>query len=240
MGRRQLIGHAGWVAFALFAVLTILDLAAPGLHIPAAVQGLATAGLVVAFAASTRAWGATSIGALVAMLLAWGGDTLPLFTPGSERAVAAALFLGAVGGYAIALAPMWLRTVDGLRLLLAVPYAAVILGLVIACGDGAGHLRPLVLAYAVTLALMAFLAAGVNALTWVGGTLLLMSSSVLGMSWFLPGAWVPHAEMWVMLAYFAGHAALVAGILRAVAVQPRRAGRDVDGFGGATLVIVEG
>nr|WP_283774692.1 lysoplasmalogenase family protein [Brachybacterium equifaecis] len=173
---------------------------------------------------------------VAALALCALGDLLPVFTPW-PRPAATTLFLLALLVYACALAPLWSRGPDGLRLLLAIPYGAVVVGLLIACLDGAGGLLPLLMAYALALALVAFLAAGVNPLTWVGGTLLLFSSSVLGMAWFLPGAWLPLADIWVMLSYFLGEALMVAGLLRTI--PRRRWDAPASDSAGARLIITD-
>ncbi|ASK66313.1 hypothetical protein CFK39_11330 [Brachybacterium avium] len=168
------------------------------------------------------------------LLCAWAGDTLGQLLPQSAQLVTAAGFLGALIFYAAALAPLWLRTRDGMRIALAIPYGAVVVGLFVACADGAGSLLPVVAAYAVALAVMAFLSAGGNGLTWSGGTLFLLSSSLLAMDWFLPGASIAFSTELVMITYTVGHALLVAGMIR---LMPRR--RWSACAPGAALVIVE-
>jgi uncharacterized membrane protein YhhN len=109
-----------------------------------------------------------------------------------------------------------------------------VIGLFVACADGAGPLLPVVAAYALALATMAFLSAGGNGLTWTGGTLFLLSSSLLGMDWFLPGASIAFSTELVMLTYLVGHALLIAGMVRAM---PRH--RWSVAAPGAALVILE-
>lgn len=239
MGARQVVGRAAWAAFAVLAAVDLVGLATAHEGLVRVAQPLATTALLLAYAMSVRAWGATTVLAGVGVLVAWGGDTLPPFLPASGRLTASLFFLVAMLAYAIALGPLWVRSRDSLRMLLAIPYASVVIGLFVACRDGAGDLAGPVGLYALLLAAMAFLAAGVSALTWVGGTLLLLSSSVLGMAWFLPGAWVPHHELWVMASYFAGHGLLLAGIAQAAPQIPRARRTSRPELGGATLVIVE-
>lgn len=235
MGARGQVRRAAWAAFATFAVLNLVGLFTDQHMVAAIAQPLAATSLLTAFVASVRGWTPTFVLTGIGLAIAWLADTVPPLLPIEGRLATASLFMLTMIAYAVALALVWARSRDSLRILLAVPYAGVVIALFVACADNAGSLMPVVLLYAVALTAMSFLAAGVNSLTWVGGTLLLASSSVLGMTWFLPGAWVPHAEFWVMLCYFAGHACFVLGILRLVPA-PARAGSDL---GGATLVIVE-
>ncbi|MBM7499484.1 putative membrane protein YhhN [Brachybacterium muris] len=172
---------------------------------------------------------------IAGLFFAWLGDTLPPFLPDALRPGAVVMFLMALVLYCVALAPLWARNRDPLRLALAIPYAGVVIGLFVACADGAGEMMPLVALYAIVLAAMAFLSSGGNGLTWMGGTLFLLSSSLLAMDWFLPGAAILLSTVWVMLTYALGQAFLVAGILRMV---PSRE-CEVPALG-AELVIVEG
>lgn len=224
------------LALAIAANLLALYLGREGLADLA--KPVAMASLLTAFVAAVRRWSPCLVLTGMGIVLSWVGDTLPAASPDSAQLTTALAFVAALVAYSAALLPLWLRGRDGLRLLLAVPYAGVVVGLFLACAEGAGHLWPAMLVYAIALAATAFLAAGVNGLTWIGGTLFLVSSSVLGIAWFLPGAWVPHAELWVMASYYAAQILLVMGIVRARAAAPAEV--DTPGFGGATLLIVEG
>jgi uncharacterized membrane protein YhhN len=168
------------------------------------------------------------------LLCAWAGDSLGQFVPGVMQEVTVAGFLGALILYSAALAPLWARSRDAMRIALAIPYGGVVIGLFVACADGAGPLLAVVGAYAVALATMAFLAAGGNGLTWSGGTLFLLSSSLLAMDWFLPGASIAFSTELVMLTYTVGHALLIAGMVRLLPRRPRTACAP-----GAALVIIE-
>lgn len=168
------------------------------------------------------------------LLCAWAGDTLGQLVPQSAQLVTVGGFLAALVLYAAALVPLWLRTRDAMRIALAIPYGAVVVGLFVACADGAGPLLAVVAAYALALSVLAFLSAGGNGLTWSGGTLFLLSSSLLAMDWFLPGASIAYSTELVMLTYTLGHALLIAGMIR---LMPRR--RWTACSPGAALVIVE-
>lgn len=223
--------------FALAALVNVVALYLQHPVLAEAAKPIATGGLLLAFVASVRSWSVPMGFTAAAISMSWIGDTLPRLSPATAQLTTALAFLAAMIAYSVALAPMWARRRDPLRMLLAIPYAGVIIGLFVACADGAGSLLPAMVVYAVALAIMAFLSAGVNALTWVGGTLFLLCSSVLGMDWFLPGAWVPFAGAWVMLSYFGAQTFLVLGILRTRPRTARDGGRRT--VGGATLVIVE-
>lgn len=168
------------------------------------------------------------------LVCAWAGDSLGQLLPSVAQEVTVAGFLGALIFYAAALVPWWARTRDAMRIALAIPYGGVVIGLFVACADGAGTLLPVVAAYAMALATMAFLSAGGNGLTWSGGTLFLLSSSLLAMDWFLPGASIAYSTELVMLTYTVGHALLIAGMVR---LLPRR--RWTACSPNAALVIVE-
>ena len=168
------------------------------------------------------------------LLCAWGADSLGQLAPDVFQLLTVFGFLGALVFYSAALYPVWARSRDAMRIALAIPYAGVVLGLFVACADGAGPLLPAVAAYALALAVMTFLSAGGNGLTWSGGTLFLVSSSLLAMDWFLPGASIAFSTELVMLTYTVGHALLIAGMVRAM---PQR--RWTVCAPGASLVVVE-
>lgn len=171
----------------------------------------------------------------VGLVFAWIGDCFGQLLPQAAQLIATSGFLVALVCYTTALVPLWRASQDPLRFALAIPYGAVVVGLFIACADGTGAMLPVVACYAVALGVMAFLAAGVNGLTWVGGTLFLLSSSLLAMEWFLPGAAIAYGSVWIMLAYVLGHALFVAGMIQAL---PSRRWTPVP-LGGAVLVTVE-
>lgn len=177
----------------------------------------------------------TAVFLSAALVFATAGDTLAQFTPEFSRQVAAASFLAALACYCVALFPIWARHRDAMRIALAIPYGGVVIGLFVACADGASSLLPLVAVYAVALALMAFLSAGGNSLTWTGGTFFLLSSSLLAMEWFLPGASISYSSLLVMATYAVGQGLLVAGLLRSMPLRRW----EKPSVHGAALVIVE-
>lgn len=226
---------AAWAVYIVAAVLHMIALVTNTGALALATKALLAPALIVAVLSALSLTQRMAKRLTFALALAFLADIAPGFTPWAHGATSV-LFLLALVVYAATLAPYWLRELDGLHLLLAIPYGGVVIGLFLACAGGAGSLLPLLVVYALVLAAVAFLSAGVNPLTWIGGTLLLLSSSVLGMSWFLPGAWIPESDLWVMGSYIAGNALLVLGLLRTVparrwAPQPSS---------GASLVIIEG
>lgn len=224
-----------WGAYALIAVLHLGALAGGAEVLQRVTQPLFAPILLAILLLSAAPRHRTTALMGAGLFFALTGDTLPQFLPSALRPAAALFFLLALLFYCLALAPLWARTRDTLRIALAIPYGGVVIGLFVACADGAGNLVPLVAAYAVTLATMAFLSAGVNGLTWTGGTLFLLSSSLLAMDWFLPGAAIAYSTLLVMATYTLGHALLVAGVMQTL---PRR--RWAPQPVGAELVIVEG
>ncbi|WP_010533677.1 lysoplasmalogenase family protein [Brachybacterium squillarum] len=150
----------------------------------------------------------------IGLISATAGDSLSQVAPEAVQQISAEFFLLAIICYSVALMPLWRTNRDPLRLALAIPYGAVVIGLFLACADGAGPLLPLVAAYAIALATMAFLSSGGNGMTWTGGTLFLLSSSVLAMTWFLPGASIGYSTVWVMFTYIVGQAMLVGGVIQ--------------------------
>lgn len=224
-----------WVVYALTVVVhlgTLLTGAEPLQRVSQALFApILIALLVTAVPRHTR----TSTLMLIGLLFTWAGDGLSQLAPESVQLISVLCFLVALLCYSAALAPLWNRRRDPLRIALAIPYGGVVIGLFVACADGAGPLLPAVAAYAIALATMAFLSAGGNGLTWTGGTLFLLSSSMLAMSWFLPGASIAYSAVWVMATYTVGHALLIAGMIRAMPAH-----RWTPAYrAGAALVIVE-
>lgn len=244
--------QAAWVAYALIAVLHLVALAVDQVALAAWTKALAIPMLLIVVLAaplgrphafSTVDSPAPGTHALLrssttgpqrlcaerlrllvalALVAASIGDSSALLIPDHQMPVLAAFFFLAMLLYIACLAPLWLRTLDLLRVLMIVPYAVILAGLCIICADRVGSWMPLMAGYVVALATVATLSAGVNALTWTGGTLFLLSSSQLAMVWFLPGAAFPGSELVVMLTYYIGHALLVEGLIATMPVLARR------------------
>ena len=223
-----------WVLYALTLVVNLGGVLAEADMVRRISQPL-LAPLLMATIATAARFSRTTTLMFSGLVCAWAGDTLGQLLPQHVQLVTVVGFLGALICYAAALAPLWAGSRDPLRIALAIPYGGVVIGLFVAFADGAGPLLPFVAAYAVALATMAFLAAGGNGLTWSGGALFLLSSSLLAMDWFLPGASIAYSTVLVMATYGVGHALLIAGLIRTL---PQRRGRACSP--GASLLIVEG
>lgn len=224
-----------WVAYAVTALVHLGSLLAGAEMLQRATQTLfgplLIGVLLTAVPRMSRTVGLIITGLACATL----GDSLSQLNPGAVQQISSGFFLLALIFYTTALLPLWKRNRDPLRIALAIPYGGVVIGLFVAFADNAGPLLPLVAAYAIALATMAFLAAGGNGLTWTGGTLFLLSSSLLAMDWFLPGAAIASSQVWVMLTYTLGHGLLIAGMVQAIPTRRWAARRR----GAASLVIVE-
>ena len=226
--------RALWGVYALLAVTHLGALLGDGEMLARLTQPLFAPVLIAVLLTAAPHLSRATVLMLGGLACAWLGDSIgQLPVPGGEM-LAILCFLGALLCYSAVLAPLWTRSRDPMRIALAIPYAGVVIGLFVACADGAGTLLPVVAAYAVALATMAFLSAGGNSLTWTGGTLFLLSSSLLGMDWFLPGASIAFSTELVMLTYLVGHALLIAGLIRTL---PQR--RWAVESPGAALVIIE-
>lgn len=239
MPRSQLVHHAAWAVFGVLVTVHVIAMATGAHGVTEVTQPMASPLLLLALLSASARADRTTVLVAGALLCSWCGDLLPLLVPLAEpRLIPAASFLGALVFFCLALAPLWARTRDRMKLVLAIPYGAIVVGLYAAFTKGAAELMPILAPYAVLLALMAFLAAGVNALTWMGGTLFMASNALLGMLWFLPGAWMPHSDEWVMATYFVGQAFLVAGFIRTF--PERRWEREDAKDGSGSFLILEG
>lgn len=223
-----------WGAYALTAALNVGGVLAEADMLKRLTQPLFAPLLLAVLLTAASHRSRTTSFLVAGLLCAWAGDTLGQLLPQAVQLVTVLGFLGALVFYSLALAPLWARSRDAMRIALAIPYGAVVVGLFVACADGAGSLLVVVAAYALALAAMAFLSAGGNGLTWTGGTLFLLSSSLLAMDWFLPGASIAYSTALVMLTYTVGHGLLIAGMIR---LMPRH--RWTACSPGAALVIVE-
>jgi hypothetical protein len=202
-----------WALLALVLIAHVIAMFSGALTLEAVMQPLLMPALILCLLTAVPLETTTAKLVLASLVASWFGDLFPNFTT-QPRAVSVGFVLISMILYIVALAPLWKQSWDGLKLLMAVPYLGVVFGLFIACADGAGTLLPLVLVYALAIAALAFLGSGINANTWMGGTLLLVTSSVQGVDWFLPGASIAHADVWVMATYVIGHAFLLLGVLQ--------------------------
>lgn len=239
MPRSRILHLAAWAAYATIAAVHVAAMGTSADGLTLVTQPLTGPLLLLVLVTAAPHADRTSVLVGLALLCSSIGDLLPsLVALTDARTIPAAAFLLAVALYCAALAPLWARSRDRMRYLLAIPYIAIVVGLYLAFAKGAGQLMPLLAPYAVVLAAMAFFAAGVNALTWVGGTLFMLSNALLGMLWFLPGAWTPHSDTAVMVTYFASQALLVAGFIRTFPQRRWEIGPADRGSG--SMLILEG
>ncbi|MCS6712033.1 hypothetical protein JSY14_08375 [Brachybacterium sp. EF45031] len=229
-----------WAGYAAVALVHLVALGAGHTSLAVSTQPLLMPLLLLVLVAHRPRWNRTLVLAAMAIGAAGLGDVVPqALAEDARRTAAAALFLGTLMLYAGALLPLWWRQRSLSRTLLAIPVTAVVLGLAVSCLPGAaGRWLPMLLLYGLMLGVVAFLGAGVNGWTWVGSSLFLLSSTLIAMKWFLPGAWFPHADVVIMACYITAQALLLRGLLTAADDQPPRPRRLPQG--GSTLVVVEG
>ena len=152
---------------------------------------------------------------LVALGFSWLGDTVPdLATGDMAFLLMVAFFLLAQVAYIVALWPHRRRSVLHRRRVLVLPYVVAIGALVAACAPQAGVLLVPVLIYGLLLGTMAVLTTGLNALTWAGGALFLVSDGLIALEAFAPWWELPQQGFVVMLTYIAAQLLIVLGVLR--------------------------
>lgn len=87
-----------------------------------------------------------------------------------------------------------------------------------------GSMAVPVVLYAVAIASMAFFAAGVNTVTFVGAAFFVLSDSLLAVNRFVGTVEVPYSDFLVMATYLLGQGLIVLGVsrrLRAMGERPR-------------------
>lgn len=224
-----------WVAYALTALIHIGALIGGADLIRNSSQALFAPLLLGVLLTAAPRLNRTVILLSAGLVASLAGDTAGQITGVTgPQSITVVCFLVTLVCYALAMLPLWIRHRDPLRAALAIPYGAVIIGLFVACSDGAGDMLPLVAVYSLALAAVAFLSAGINPLTWMGGTLFLLSSSILAIEWFLPGAAISSSTLLVMVTYIVGHALLIGGMIRSM---PSR--RWAPSRASSALVIIE-
>lgn len=242
MTRTRHVYFAVWAIYALVVLTHLTAMLTGATGLTQVTQPMANPILAFAVLVAASRPCRTSVLTMLALACAWMGDLLPPFVPWlDERVIPTASFLGALLLFTAALVPLWMRNRDPLRYALVIPYGAVVVGLFLAFAKGAGPLLPLLAAYAVALAVMAFFASGVNALTWTGCTLFMLSNALLGMVWFLPGAWLPQASVAVMATYFLGQGLLVGGLVRMIRTRRWSAAEErEERLAPTSLVVIDG
>lgn len=160
---------------------------------------------------------------LLALGLSWLGDSLPRVLDGDPAFLAmVGCFLLAQVAYIAAFTRFSRRSVLHRRPALLLGYAAGVVALLAACLPAAGVLAPAVVVYGVCLGTMAVLATGVHPLAWIGGTVFLVSDSLIALDSF-DVATLPGQDVWVMATYTVAQLLLVLGVVRVTAADRPRA-----------------
>jgi uncharacterized membrane protein YhhN len=124
-------------------------------------------------------------------------------------------FLVAQLAYAIA---FWPARADSVlsRPLLALPYLAVLVGLLVVLWDHLGDLRLPVSVYAVVIVTMAVLATGINRTVATGAALFVVSDALIALDAVAGLVRLPAHDFWVMLTYLAAQLLIAAGVASAI------------------------
>lgn len=176
-------------------------------------QWLAVPCLLVALTAQTGLGSRLSRFTAGGLVWSWLGDTLPDLVPDSVTFVV--LMLAFLVAHLVFIVGFWpWRAQSLLHTRAAWLYAAVALVLVVLCAPGAGALTVGIAGYAVALAVMALLAAGVDRLALLGGLLFLVSDALLAVGEFVPAVEVPQSGFLVMATYLSALLLITLGVLR--------------------------
>lgn len=154
------------------------------------------------------------VGTLVALGFSFLGDVGPDLVPDDLAfLVMVGFFLVAQVVYVVTFWSWRRRSVAGRSPWLLLPYAVVLVGLVLACREGAGTLLVPVVVYGLAITTMAVLATGVSRLAGVGGAVFMLSDALIALDAFT--SWqLPAHGFWVMLTYVVGQAVLAAAVAR--------------------------
>lgn len=213
----------GWWPFSVYAAVVVAHLVLLAASVPAAdvTKALLMPSLLVAVLLVVLLTARGSIagrrGGWAVALLSLGivasflGDVLlgVAFVAGLVSFAAAHLLYIAlfVGPARAARIPWW-----------SLGYVAVVVPLVIVLWPHLGELRPVVLGYAVVLAVTAIASTGVNATTAWGGGLFLASDALLAFRLFYPGFDAGFPDPWqdllIMVLYCLGEGLIAFGVLR--------------------------
>lgn len=149
-----------------------------------------------------------------ALLFSWLGDSVPrLLHDDAQFGAMLGSFLIAQLCYIRGFLPYRERSLWQVRRAWLTPYGLALLALLVACGPAAGVFAPAVIIYGCCLAAMATLASGVNALTWAGAGIFMVSDSLIALDAF--DVWTqPGHDFWVMATYCAAQLLIVLGVLR--------------------------
>ncbi|MFC7488002.1 lysoplasmalogenase family protein [Knoellia sp. CPCC 206453] len=153
------------------------------------------------------------------LVFSWIGDTLPDFVPDSVA------FIALMGSFLLAhvlfIAGFWpWRRQSLLGSRWAWGYAALAVVMVVVCAPRAGAMTVGIAVYAVALALMALLSAGIHRLAGIGGALFLVSDGLIAVGEFVPSVDVPLPGFWIMATYLAAILLLTLGVVRRLSSRP--------------------
>jgi uncharacterized membrane protein YhhN len=124
-------------------------------------------------------------------------------------------FLVAQLTYAVA---FWPARADSVlsRPLLALPYLAVLVGLLVLLWSDLGDLRLPVSVYAVVIVTMAVLATGINRTVAAGAALFVLSDALIALDTVAGLVQLPAHDFWVMLTYLAAQLLITVGVASAI------------------------
>ena len=203
-------------ALAAYAVVVLVHL---GAHLAGAeplanaTQWVAVPWLLLALIAQTRLRSRLALFTAGGLGFSWVGDTLPDVVPESIAFIA--LMGSFLVAHALFVAGFWpWRHESLLRSRWAWGYSALAVVMVLACAPRAGALTPGIAVYAVALALMALLAAGIHPLAGIGGAIFLVSDGLIAVGEFVPATDVPLPGIWIMATYLGAILLLTLGVLR--------------------------
>lgn len=151
----------------------------------------------------------------VGLVWSWLGD-LGLMPSGEGWFLAGlGAFLVAQLTYAVA---FWPSRADSVltRPLLALPYLAVLVGLLAALWSDLGELRLPVGVYAVVIITMAVLATGLNRTVATGAALFVVSDALIALDAVAGLVRLPAHDFWVMLTYLAAQLLIAVGVASAI------------------------
>ena len=154
----------------------------------------------------------------VGLAFSWLGD-LGLMPSGE------AWFLAGLGAFLLAQltysVAFWPSRADSVlsRPLLALPYLAVLVGLLVVLWDHLGDLRLPVSVYAAVIVAMAVLATGVNRTVAVGAGLFVVSDALIALDSVAGLVRLPAHGFWVMLTYLAAQLLIAFGVASAVRAE---------------------
>jgi uncharacterized membrane protein YhhN len=224
----EMFGRA-WPWLAVYLVVSALHLAA--IASGPAWAAMATKPLLMPLLlawfvrATPPGWWRATIG--TGLLLSFLGDIALMGTRDPWFLVGLGAFLAAQVAYAVGFSRDLARSVLRRRPVLALPYLAVVVLLVVWLAPDLGELLVPVAVYAVAIGIMAVLATGVSPVVAVGALLFVASDALLAATSVAGRLDLPASGVWVMSTYLAGQALIAIG----VAARARAATSDAPAKG---------